>query len=149
MTAALRKPLLAAGLAAAAVGLGACGTQQVELAADDPDRQGAVLFDQQCSGCHTLGKSGSQGSAFEIEDRERIDGPSFDARPQTVNGVLYAIRNGGFSGAIMPENIVTGREAEAIARFLAKYSGTQDESEATPTQFGNEEEGVGEGRNDK
>jgi mono/diheme cytochrome c family protein len=139
MTAAVRKPLLAASLAAAALGLAACGTQSVDLAADDPNRQGAVLFDQKCSGCHTLSKSGSQGGAFEIADRERIDGPSFDARPQTVAGVLYAIRNGGYSGAIMPENIVTGREANAIARFLAKYSGTEGESESTQTSFGNEQ----------
>jgi hypothetical protein len=37
--------------------------------------------------------------------------------------VLYAIRNGGFSGAIMPENIVVGKDAQAVAEFLAKYSG--------------------------
>jgi hypothetical protein len=37
--------------------------------------------------------------------------------------VLFAIRNGGFSGAIMPANIVVGEEAEAVADFLAKYSG--------------------------
>jgi mono/diheme cytochrome c family protein len=138
MTAASRKPLAALACAAAALSLGACGSQTVELAADDPNRRGAVLFDEKCSGCHTLEASGSQGGAFEIGDRERIDGPSFDARPQTVEGVLYAIRNGGYSGAIMPENIVTGREAEAIARFLAEHSG-REESEATQTSFGNEQ----------
>jgi len=42
---------------------------------------------------------------------------------ETVGQVLYAIRNGGFSGAVMPENIVTGREAQQIAEFLAKHSG--------------------------
>jgi len=39
--------------------------------------------------------------------------------------VLYAIRNGGFSGAIMPENIVLGENAHAVANFLAAYSGRQ------------------------
>ena len=39
--------------------------------------------------------------------------------------MLFAIRNGGFSGAIMPENIVVGDEAQAVAEFLAKYSGPQ------------------------
>jgi mono/diheme cytochrome c family protein len=131
----LRTPLLAT---VCALGLSACGTQEVELAADDPLRQGAVQFDRKCSGCHTLSASGSQGGAFEIADRERIDGPSFDARPQTVNGVLYAIRNGGYSGAIMPENIVTGREAQQIAHFLEKYAGREGESEGTQTSFGNE-----------
>jgi hypothetical protein len=37
--------------------------------------------------------------------------------------VLFAIRNGGFSGAIMPANIVTGEDAEAVATFLDQYSG--------------------------
>ena len=36
---------------------------------------------------------------------------------------LYAIRNGGFSGAIMPANIVVGEDAEKLADFLDKYSG--------------------------
>ena len=29
--------------------------------------------------------------------------------------MLYAIRNGGFSGAIMPENIVIGQDAKDVA----------------------------------
>ena len=37
--------------------------------------------------------------------------------------VLYAIQNGGFSGAIMPQNIVVGAQAEAVAQFVATYSG--------------------------
>jgi mono/diheme cytochrome c family protein len=40
-----------------------------------------------------------------------------------VDSVLYAIRNGGFSGAIMPENIVVGKDADDVAAFLAKYAG--------------------------
>ena len=37
--------------------------------------------------------------------------------------MIFAIANGGFSGAIMPQNIVVGDDAEAVARFLAEYSG--------------------------
>ena len=132
-----RNALVVTAVALAATGLGACGTQTVELADDDPLRAGAIIFDQKCSGCHTLSASGSQGGAFEIRDRERTDGPSFDARKETAEQVLYAIRNGGFSGAIMPENIVTGPQAQLVAEFLAKYSGSESESEATQTSFGN------------
>ena len=39
-----------------------------------------------------------------------------------MNCALYAIRNGGFSSGPMPQNIVVGEEAEAVAEFLAKYS---------------------------
>ena len=37
----------------------------------------------------------------------------------------YAIRNGGFSGAIMPANIVVGDDADKVAEFLAEYSGRE------------------------
>ena len=37
--------------------------------------------------------------------------------------MLYAIRNGGFSGAVMPANIVMGQDAEDVADFLSEYSG--------------------------
>ncbi len=109
----------------AALALGACGSQGVQLAEDDPNYRGAVLFAESCSGCHTLDAAGAEGSATDISDRERTDGPNFNTRQEDVDDVLYAIRNGGFSGAIMPENIATGRDADAIARFLAKYSGRQ------------------------
>jgi hypothetical protein len=37
--------------------------------------------------------------------------------------VIFAIANGGFSGAIMPQNIVVGDDAEKVARFVEEYSG--------------------------
>jgi len=116
--------LIAACLAAAAAFAAGCGPQSIELAADDPNYDGAKIFVERCAGCHTLSVAGTQGSTFDVTNREREDGPNFDDRKETVGDVLFAIQNGGFSGAIMPENIVTGEEAEAVARFLAKYAGT-------------------------
>jgi hypothetical protein len=55
----------------------------------------------------------------------RTNGPNFNIRKESAEQVLYAIRNGGFSGAIMPENIVLGDDAQAVASFLAQYSGRQ------------------------
>ena len=55
--------------------------------------------------------------------RRHTDGPNFNDRREDRDGVLYAIRNGGFSGAIMPENILTGQDAEDVADFLSKYAG--------------------------
>ena len=37
--------------------------------------------------------------------------------------MVYAIENGGFSSGPMPQNIVTGEDAQKIAAFIAKYSG--------------------------
>jgi hypothetical protein len=63
---------------------------------------------------------------------ERTDGPNFDQRKETVAQVLYAIRNGGFSGAIMPQNIVVGRDAQDVAEFLARYSGRKAKRPRAP-----------------
>jgi mono/diheme cytochrome c family protein len=105
--------------------LAACGSEHVEDQASNTAavNHGAQLFYQRCSGCHTLAAGAAEGSATKITDRERVDGPNFNQRGETVQTVLYAIRYGGFSGAIMPQNIVTGSDAQAVAQFLAKYSG--------------------------
>jgi mono/diheme cytochrome c family protein len=110
---------------------GACGSQGVQVSKTDPYYRGAVLFRDHCSGCHTLSSVGAQGSATSIKDRLRTNGPNFNVRKENEEQVLYAIRNGGFSGAIMPENIVVGDDAKAIAKFLAKYSGVK--AEKVPT----------------
>ena len=105
--------------------LGACGSQGIQIAKTSPYHRGAVLFRDHCSGCHTLASVGAQGSATSIQNRLRTSGPNFNIRKENVEQVLYAIRNGGFSGAIMPENIVVGPDAQALATFLAAYSGRQ------------------------
>ena len=46
--------------------------------------------------------------------------------------VLYAIRNGGFSSGPIPQNIVVGEDAQAIADYIAKYSGTERTETASP-----------------
>jgi mono/diheme cytochrome c family protein len=111
-------------LACAAV-LGACGSQGIKVAKTSPYHHGAVLFRDHCSGCHTLSVVGAQGSATSIANRVKTNGPNFNIRKENVEQALYAIRNGGFSGAIMPENIVVGQNAQAVASFLARYSGVQ------------------------
>jgi mono/diheme cytochrome c family protein len=114
-------------LLACAAGLGACGSQGIKIAKTSPYHRGAVLFRDHCSGCHTLSVVGAQGSATSIANRVKTNGPNFNIRKENVEQALYAIRNGGFSGAIMPENILVGEQAQAVASFLAKYSGRQAE----------------------
>ncbi len=125
--AAMRRRLLVPGtvLAASAV-LAACGSEAIspEIASQPADvRRGAQLFSDRCSGCHNLDVVGAQGGAQKVGDRERGDGPNFNVRRETPDNVLYAIRNGGFSGAIMPENLVVGQDADDVAAFLSKYAG--------------------------
>jgi cytochrome c551 len=115
--------LLVLPVVTAALALGACGSEGVEVSENDPNHEGAVLFDQNCAGCHTLDVAGAQGSATDVGSRERRDGPNFNERKETVDDVLYAIENGGFSSQPMPQNILTGEDAQKVAEFVAKYSG--------------------------
>jgi mono/diheme cytochrome c family protein len=110
-------------IAAACTAVAACGEAGIKVPkSDTADHAAAEVFVQHCSGCHTLGVAGTQGSATNVRTREYKDGPNFDQRTETKNCVLYAIRNGGFSSGPMPQNIVTGPEAEALANFVSKYS---------------------------
>jgi mono/diheme cytochrome c family protein len=124
------RPLLALTAAiVAALALAACGTEGIQLSEDDPDYAGAVLFSERCGGCHTLKAAGTQGSANRVV---RNQGPNLDERVESPEDVLYAIRNGGFSGAIMPQNILVGDEAEAVADFVAAYSGGEIDRPPAP-----------------
>src|SRR6185436_20327387 len=99
----------------AALGLAACGfgEEGVSVSENAPAHGGAVLFATHCSGCHTLSAAGTQGSGNR---GLRTQGPNLVQRTETYEDALFAIQNGGFSGAIMPQNIVVGDEAEESPR---------------------------------
>jgi mono/diheme cytochrome c family protein len=119
--------LIAIAVVATAAG---CGTQGVQVPDNDPNHQGAEMFAQRCSGCHTLTPAGTEGSSNRSE---RVQGPNLDQRQETMADVIYAIRNGGFSGAIMPQNIVVGADAQKVAAFVAKYAGQDVVNSPRPT----------------
>jgi cytochrome c551 len=119
--------LIAVAVVATAAG---CGTQGVQVPDNDPNHQGAEMFAQRCSGCHTLTPAGTEGSSNRSE---RVQGPNLDQRQETMADVIYAIRNGGFSGAIMPQNIVVGADAQKVAAFVAKYAGQDVVNSPRPT----------------
>jgi mono/diheme cytochrome c family protein len=123
----------------AAAGLAACGSKSIEV----PESQtrlhaGAVLFNLRCSGCHTLDAAATSGSKSkrEIKGGERTNGPNFNVRKEKKEDVLFAVRNGGFSGAIMPANIVVGDDAQKVAEFLSVYAGRSGESSSSDSQSG-------------
>ncbi len=121
--------ILALGTAALAVAIAAaaCGTQKIEVPKSQAQlRSGAVLFQQRCSGCHSLTYAASNGSAPNIRTAQATSGPNFNQRcERPVDRVLYAIENGGFSGAYMPQNVVVGQDALDVAKFVATYAGRQ------------------------
>ncbi len=105
-----------------------CGSD-IKVSSKDSDQvhSGAVLFRDRCAGCHSLEAADAFGSKppGKVQGGERTDGPNFNVRKETRQDVLYAIRNGGFSGAIMPANIVTGQNARDVAIFLERYAGAK------------------------
>jgi mono/diheme cytochrome c family protein len=114
-----------------ALSVTACGKQGISVSKESSSYQGADLFATHCSGCHTLSAVGAQGTGNR---GLRTQGPNLDQRTETYDDALFAIRNGGFSGAIMPQNIVVGQDAEQVARFVAKYAGTQAQTSPRPGQ---------------
>ena len=121
-----RPTAIACALAASL--LAGCGGDIEVPEQDQTAHRGAVLFYERCSGCHTLEAANAYGSKPEgqLQGGERTNGPNFNVRKVAKDDALFAIRNGGFSGAIMPANIVTGEEADAVADFLDKYSGKSE-----------------------
>jgi predicted lipoprotein with Yx(FWY)xxD motif/mono/diheme cytochrome c family protein len=114
----------------------ACGTEKITVPKSNKAAYaGAVLFSQRCGGCHTLSYAGTHGSASNIKTRLITNGPNFDLRcERPATRVLYAIENGGFSGATMPQNIVVGKQARDVALFVSTYSGrkAQPSVDVTP-----------------
>jgi mono/diheme cytochrome c family protein len=104
-----------------------CGSEGVEV-----NDRGAQLFAERCAGCHTLKAAGTEGTI----SGQRPTGPNLNKRKLSKDDALFAIRNGGFSGAIMPQNIVVGDDAEAVAEFLAKYAGSEAKGPPTPEGSG-------------
>jgi len=132
----MRRRLAIVVLIAAAGGAVACGSEGISPAIKSQPanvQRGALLFSQRCSGCHTLDVVGAQGTTLNVRQREHTDGPNFNVRREQVPNILYAIRNGGYSGAIMPQNVVVGQDANDVAAFLSKYSGLQASANSSAT----------------
>ncbi len=120
----MRGVLVLISAAAAAAVLAACGSEGVDVGDDATSevREGAQLFAERCAGCHTMEAAGTQGTANRSQ---RAQGPNLDQRKESYEDVIFAIANGGFSGAIMPQNIVVGEDAEAVAEFVALAVGQE------------------------
>jgi mono/diheme cytochrome c family protein len=70
------------------------------------EQRGRQLFADHCANCHTLQAANAVGET----------GPSLDMLRPAAPATLPAIRNGA---GPMPANLVTGRDADAVAQFVA------------------------------
>jgi cytochrome c len=126
--------ILALGMAVLSVAAltAACGTQKIAVPqAQAQLHHGATVFNQRCGGCHTLSYAATYGSAPNVRTAQAISGPNFNQRcERPIDRVLYAIANGGFSGAYMPQNVVVGQDAIDVAKFVATYAGREAPAQA-------------------
>jgi mono/diheme cytochrome c family protein len=144
----LRVILYALSLAAVAMGAAACGTERINVPRSDPNQKAdfaaAELFQEHCAGCHTLSYAATHGSGGNPRTYENINGPNFDKRcERPAMRVLYAIENGGFSGAYMPQNVLVGQQARQVAMFVARFSGRQAQFQPGSLQASCQQQPIG------
>jgi cytochrome c6 len=75
--------------------------------------QGKLIFTQNCGTCHTLKDAGTNGQVGPVLDQVKPD----------KQRVLNAIKNGGLGSGTMPKNLVTGKEADAVATYVSSVAG--------------------------
>jgi mono/diheme cytochrome c family protein len=107
--------LLALMIAAVAAGCGRSGS--------DDQVKGKELFVKNCSSCHTLARAGAKG----------ITGPNLDqafgpAREdglgeQTVDGVVRRQIAHPRRNSVMPQGLVSGKDARDVAAYVAAVAG--------------------------
>jgi cbb3-type cytochrome c oxidase subunit III len=129
----------AALLSLAAVVLAGCGTGG--LGDENADTsEGKLLFRQQCGRCHTLREAGTEGSTTAGP----LAGPNLDqafAGPKREgfeeSTMREAVRDQiEFPTPPMPEDLVEGAEADAVAAYVATVAADPEAEIALPAGAG-------------
>ena len=128
-----RRVLGVLAAAAMALGLSACGgSGDADLA------NGKEQFANKCSGCHTLADSGRPPAAIGPNLDDAFRGPKAEGfETSTFEGVIkYWIRSPEqISQPIMQPNLVTGKDADDVAAYVASVAGKgTTESPARPAE---------------
>lgn len=121
---------LAAGLLLLGVAALSSGCGQTGVASGGDVSQGKQLFTTKCGGCHRLADAGSTGT-----QGPDLDAAFYGARQQkfkvsTIRQVVYdQIYH---AAGQMPQRIVTGADAKAVAAYVASVAGTGSAREGAP-----------------
>jgi cbb3-type cytochrome c oxidase subunit III len=113
--------------------LSACGTGG-KVSASANAQNGKTIFQQKCAGCHALSAVGSTANIGpNLDDafaQARADGFKESAIANIVHDQIRfagqystAQNNPNYLTANMPANIVTGKDAEDVAAFVAANAG--------------------------
>lgn len=101
------------------VALSGCGLKQTQDTA-----RGKQLFQQKCGGCHTLRAAGSKGTVGpNLDDAFAAAIKSGEGRSTVEGVVLKQIKLP--QGGQMPANLVKGKDAKAVAAYVARVAATK------------------------
>jgi mono/diheme cytochrome c family protein len=135
----LRSRLLASSVALALVGgalaLSGCGGAENTLATADTDA-GKAAFIKSCGGCHTMQDADTKGiSGPNLDDAFRSARESGFEETQFYGVVKRWIEiapqpnKPGSYPVAMPQNLVTGQEADDVSAYVAKFAGIKPDSQ--------------------
>jgi mono/diheme cytochrome c family protein len=107
---------LAALLSLAAIALAGCGTEG--LSDENADvAQGKLLFKQKCGACHVLKEAATSGTTGPNLD-EAFAGPNSEGFDEST--IREVVRHQiDFPAPPMPEDLVEGADADAVAAYVA------------------------------
>ena len=131
----MRRIVLGVTLAVAAMLLTAgCGTGgKADPTADT--QNGEKLFTASCAGCHTLAAANATGTVGPNLDDAFGPSRAQGFKQSTIqNVVLLQIRD---ASKPMPDNLVTGQNAQDVAAYVATVAGT-GAAVKPPSQLGND-----------
>lgn len=118
----------AAGLAGAVLIATGCGTGGVDRSTNTSG--GKALFVAKCGSCHTLADAGTTGKVGPDLDSafasSRAQGFSESTIRQIVRDQIHfpSPAQGAEGFPVMPPDLVTGSDAEAVAAYVASVAGT-------------------------
>jgi mono/diheme cytochrome c family protein len=114
------RPLHLAPLAAAAALLAAgCATGHQQAGGDVG--LGKALFQQKCAGCHTLKDANARGTVGPNLDDALGNPQQQGFKESTVRDVVRG--QIAYASPPMPQDLVKGAEAEAVAAYVAQVAG--------------------------
>ena len=111
---------LAPFAAAAALLAAGCGSTGHQAAGGDVGL-GKALFQQKCAGCHTLADANAKGAVGPNLDDALGDPQQQGFKESTVRDVVRG--QIAYASPPMPQNLVTGAQAEAVAAYVAQVAG--------------------------
>jgi cbb3-type cytochrome c oxidase subunit III len=117
----VRRPAAALGLALATALLAAgCGTGGIAKGGDAS--AGKPLFQAKCGGCHTLADAGTHGQTGPNLDDAFGPARKQGYKPETFEQVVRDQIE--LAEPPMPKNLVTGKDADNVAAYVALVAGT-------------------------